>query len=87
MHRCQCRLLLRKLLIKIASVRTSVLPALTSTRDSNMGDVKTYDSREVRRRKTLVKNVVKADVLEEWMLLDLFRIGLARSETTGRVSR
>jgi len=51
-----------------------------------MGNV-TYDSREVRRGNTLVENVIKTDVLEEWMLLDLFRIALARSKTTGRVPR
>jgi hypothetical protein len=47
----------------------------------------TYDGREVRRRNTLVENVVKVNVLEEWMLLNLFRIALARSKTTGRVPR
>ena len=82
----QCRLFFRELVIKIAGIRTSVLQEITSIGEDSMGNV-TYDSREVRRRNTLVENVIKIDVLEEWMLLDLFRIALARSKTTGRVPR
>lgn len=34
----------------------------------------TYDSREVRWWNTLVQNIIKADILEERMSLDLFSI-------------
>ena len=55
--------------------------------DNGYGRCRTYDSREIRRRNALVKNVVKTNVLEEWMLLDIFSIALARSKTTGRIPR
>jgi hypothetical protein len=49
--------------------------------------MRTYDSREVRRRDALVEDVVEADVLKERMPLDLFSVTLARSEATIRVPR
>jgi hypothetical protein len=47
----------------------------------------THDRWEVRRRDTLVEDIVKTDVLEERMLLDLFGIALTRSKTTSRIPR
>ena len=47
----------------------------------------THDSREVRRGNSLIENVIEINVLEERMLLDLFRIGLTRSEATSRIPR
>ena len=75
-HRCQSRLLFRKLLIEIAGIRTSILPVASLTTDGDIKRYGTYDSREVRRGNALVENVVEINVLEERMLLDLFRIAL-----------
>jgi hypothetical protein len=44
------------------------------------------DSREVRRRDTFVVDVIKVDVLEEEVALDVFRVGLGGAESASRVS-
>ena len=46
----------------------------------------TYDSREVRWWNTLVQNIIKADILEERMSLDLFCVGLSGAQTTSGVT-
>ena len=45
------------------------------------------DRREVRRRDAFVEHVVKVDVLEEKVALDVFRVGFARAKSSQRVSR
>lgn len=88
MHWCQSRLFSRKLFIEIAGIRTSILPSVSLTRYGDMEERdEAYDGREVRRGNTLVEDVVEINILEERMLLDLFRIGFTRSEATGRIPR
>lgn len=45
------------------------------------------DRREVRRRDPLVVDIVKVDILEEQVALDVFSISLAGSQSSRRVSR
>ena len=47
----------------------------------------THNRREVRRGNPLVEDIVKVDVAEERMPLDLLGIGFTGTKTTSRVAR
>lgn len=70
MHGRQRGLLLRELFVEVAGISAAVL--LNSF--SNAHQILTggaYNGREVRGWDALVEDIVEADVLEEWVLLDL----------------
>lgn len=46
-----------------------------------------FDGREVRRWDPFVVDIVKVDIFEEEVSLDVLRVGLASSQSSGRVAR
>jgi hypothetical protein len=78
MYRCQGRLFTGEFFVKVARIRAPVLiKAMLRRRKSTEFD--THDCREVRRRNAFMQHVIKIDILEEWVPLDLFSVSLART--------
>lgn len=85
MYRRQCGLFASELFVEIARISSAVLNEQSAHAYVN-GIVSTYNRGEVGRGYAFVHNIVKADVLEERMSLDLLGIRLARPESSSGVT-
>ncbi len=77
MYRRQRWLFTGELFVEVTGIGASILKGLSDNQNHSYSKRKTHDRREVRWGDTLIQDIVEADVLEEWMSLNLFSIGLA----------
>lgn len=83
MHRREGRLFARELGVKVGRVSRVALGRQKQSSQRH----RTYDSWEIRWWNPLMEDIVKVDVAEEGVTLDLLGIRFTRTKTASRVAR
>jgi hypothetical protein len=85
-HRSKRRLLFGELLVEVTCVRIAVLKHNSEVGYDKLVGMCTNDGWEVRDRDPFVEDIIPVDVLEEWLLLNLFGVGLTGPKAPGGVA-